>query len=204
MNRCCGAGADRHGHPLNAAKRPIAIWSDRILRTWREWRINLHLLPYQRRGRPHQQLGGSRKDEAELAGLFTGSMVRAPCTWSLEASAQFARLFGSSESRSRTGIRSGWHATHDSRRQPCLDVLGPERRFVRSLHSGGSPLGPNQPDGTWRCTPKTNRFAIFPRRARSGRLVPATGAMHCWGRNATPCALLRCRRATKAGSPSTC
>ncbi len=43
-----------------------------------------------------------------------------------------------------------------------LDVLGEEGEFVRGLHSVGLPLGPNQPDATWRCNKEHKYICHFP------------------------------------------
>ncbi len=84
-----------------------------------------------------------------------------------------------------------------------LEALGEDGEFVGAA-LGRAPLGPDQPDTTWRCNPSTSTSATSRRRARSGRTAPATAATRCWRRSATRCASLRCRRATKAGWPSTC
>src|SRR5580692_8340403 len=43
-----------------------------------------------------------------------------------------------------------------------LDVLGEDGEFVRGLHSVGLPLGPNQPDATWRCNKEHKYICRFP------------------------------------------
>jgi phosphoenolpyruvate carboxykinase (GTP) len=43
-----------------------------------------------------------------------------------------------------------------------LEALGPEGEFVRGLHSVGAPLGPNQPDATWRCNAQNKWICHFP------------------------------------------
>jgi len=85
-----------------------------------------------------------------------------------------------------------------------LDALGENGEFVRGLHSVGAPLVPTSRTRLGAATRSVSTFAIFRRRVRSGRLVPVTAAMRYWGRSAMRCASLRCRRATKAGWPSTC
>ncbi len=43
-----------------------------------------------------------------------------------------------------------------------LNVLGEDGEFVRGLHSVGLPLGPNQPDATWRCNKEHKYICHFP------------------------------------------
>ncbi|MFZ0314635.1 MAG: phosphoenolpyruvate carboxykinase (GTP) [Candidatus Korobacteraceae bacterium] len=43
-----------------------------------------------------------------------------------------------------------------------LEALGEHGEFVRGLHSVGFPLGPNQPDATWRCNAKEKYICHFP------------------------------------------
>jgi phosphoenolpyruvate carboxykinase (GTP) len=43
-----------------------------------------------------------------------------------------------------------------------LKALGEEGDFVRGLHSVGAPLGPNQPDYTWRCNKEHKYICHFP------------------------------------------
>jgi phosphoenolpyruvate carboxykinase (GTP) len=43
-----------------------------------------------------------------------------------------------------------------------LETLAEDAEFVRGLHSVGSPLGPNQPDKTWRCNAENKYICHFP------------------------------------------
>ncbi len=43
-----------------------------------------------------------------------------------------------------------------------LEALGEDGDFVCGLHSVGSPLGPDQPDKTWRCNPEQKYICHFP------------------------------------------
>jgi phosphoenolpyruvate carboxykinase (GTP) len=43
-----------------------------------------------------------------------------------------------------------------------LEALGEDGDFVRGVHSVGAPLGPNQPDRTWRCNAENKYICHFP------------------------------------------
>ena len=105
----------------------------------------------------------------------------------------------------RFALRGREHARHDARRHHGARRAG--RRRVRARPALGRRAARDRTASRTRrgrATRRPSTSATSPRRARSGRTARATAATRCSARSATRCASRRCRRATRAGSPSTC